>query len=247
MKPDGWHILTIKPGLPIRAVLFILLLTSPATTLRLVAEEAPAAPTDATQTESAPESPPPSEPPLPPDAPSPSETLSQPSDSTDPEQILEEALAAMDTAALELEGDTATDKAVREQELAVTLLQKLLSASQSSSSNPKPAASSQPPAPESESDQPSADSSSDPNGSTGRRSDDENSKESSENVAGPAQSGASSPAPNIRTNSVWGHLPPREQESLLRSLSDNFLPEYEAQIKRYYEALAEGRSGRGGR
>ena len=243
MKPDGWHILTIKPGLPIRAVLFILLLTSPATTLRLVAEEAPAAPTDATQTESAPESPPPSEPPLPPDAPSPSETLSQPSDSTDPEQILEEALAAMDTAALELEGDTATDKAVREQELAVTLLQKLLSASQSS----KPGASSQPPAPESESDQPSADSSSDPNGSTGRRSDDENSKESSENVAGPAQSGASSPAPNIRTNSVWGHLPPREQESLLRSLSDNFLPEYEAQIKRYYEALAEGRSGRGGR
>ena len=243
MNHHGWDILTIKPGLPIRAVLFILLLASPATTLRLVAEEAPAAPTDATQTESAPESPPPSESPLPPKTPSPPETQSQPEDSTDPEQILEDALAAMDTAALELEGDTATDKAVREQELAVTLLQKLLSASQSS----KPGASSQPPAPESESDQPSADSSSDPNGSTGRRSDDENSKESSENVAGPAQSGASSPAPNVRTNSVWGHLPPREQESLLRSLSDNFLPEYEAQIKRYYEALAEGRSGRGGR
>ncbi|RLS44028.1 MAG: hypothetical protein DWH81_01520 [Planctomycetota bacterium] len=247
MNPFGWHILTIKPGLPIRVVLFVLLLASLATTRRLVAEEAPAAPTDASQTESAPESPPASELPIPPKTTSPPETLSQPEDCTDPEQILEDALAAMDTAALELEGDSATDKAVREQEQAVTLLQKLLSASQSSSANPKPAASSQPPAPESESDQPSANTSSDPNGSTGRRSDDENSQESSENVAGPAQSGASALTPNIRSNSVWGHLPPREQESLLRSLSDNFLPEYEAQIKRYYEALAEGKSGRGGR
>jgi hypothetical protein len=40
---------------------------------------------------------------------------------------------------------------------------------------------------------------------------------------------------------AWGHLPPREQQQLQADFSAEFLPEYDEQIRRYYEALAEQR------
>lgn len=45
----------------------------------------------------------------------------------------------------------------------------------------------------------------------------------------------------VLTDAVWGHLPPRIREQLNRSISDRYLPEYEALVKRYYEALATRR------
>lgn len=158
------------------------------------------------------------------------------------EVLLEDALAAMDQAVLALDGDDPTTAAVQSQQLAVDRLKELLAAASqssasnnSSSKNKKPSSSPDASDPKS---QPAANSS-DPSGSGGRRADDQNSAESSENVAGPLTPGSGVLAPGTRGNSVWGHLPAREQESLLRSLSDTFLPEYEAQIRRYYEALAE--------
>jgi hypothetical protein len=38
--------------------------------------------------------------------------------------------------------------------------------------------------------------------------------------------------------SVWGHLPPKMQEELRRSFSEQFAPKDEDLIRRYYEALA---------
>lgn len=189
--------------------------------------------------------------PQPPAAPAdqPSEPEQQPAmdDPSDPEAILNAALDAMDQAAVDLENDSATSLAVQDQELAIKLIQKLLTASQSPSNSPKPEPSDQLPSSDGKQDQQSSGTNASSNGSKGRRADDENSQESSENVAGPSESGTSALVPKARTNSVWGHLPRREQESLLRSLSDHFIPEYETQIKRYYEALAEGKQSGGGR
>lgn len=245
------HVLLLLPTRRTRAtigaMLIAILFASPVTTQRLAAE-APAAPSvEDKLAETPPESAPVPDQPRPAEADPPAEPQPQPEPPTDPSQILEEALNAMDAAARELESDGPSPNVVPEQELAVQLLQKLLSAPQSSSSSqPQSAASPQPSAPNSESEQQPSESNTAPNGSGGRRADDENSQESSENVAGPTQSSSSTLAPKSRANSVWGHLPPRQQESLLRSLSDSFLPEYESQIKRYYEALAEGKNnGRG--
>lgn len=38
---------------------------------------------------------------------------------------------------------------------------------------------------------------------------------------------------------LWGHLPPRAREQLLQSYSDEFLPEYELEIEKYFQRLAE--------
>lgn len=45
---------------------------------------------------------------------------------------------------------------------------------------------------------------------------------------------------NLAT-AVWGHLPDRVREEMLQSYSEEFLPEYEELVERYYEALAEQR------
>ena len=159
------------------------------------------------------------------------------------EVLLDEALAAMESAVLELDGDEPTQAAVQSQQLAVDRLKELLeSASQSQSShnssqNTNSSSAHKPSDPKSQ--QPAESNSSDPNGSGGRRADDQNSAESSENVIGPTTPGSGVLAPGAKANSVWGHLPAREREALFRSLSDSFLPEYEAQIRRYYEAIAE--------
>ena len=159
------------------------------------------------------------------------------------EVLLDEALAAMESAVLELDGDEPTQAAVQSQQLAVDRLKELLeSASQSpsshnSSQNKNSSSAHKPSDPKAQ--QPLESSSSDPSGSGGRRADDQNSVESSENVTGPTTPGSGVLAPGAKANSVWGHLPAREREALFRSLSDSFLPEYEAQIRRYYEAIAE--------
>lgn len=239
MNAADWRLLFPRFKVTVGAFCVALWFASPAVPQRLAAE-APASPNGEDQpAERPPESAPAPDQPARPSA---SHTAEPP---TDPHQILEEAIAAMDIAAQELEGDGPSANVVSEQELAVQLLRKLLSAPQSSpNSQPQSAGSTPPPSPDDESSS-TAKSNAAPNGSGGRRADDENSAESSENVAGPTQADSSTLAPKTRTNSVWGHLPPRQQESLLRSLSDSFLPGYESQIKRYYEALAEGKNREG--
>lgn len=159
------------------------------------------------------------------------------------EKLLNSALAAMDQAVQELEGDNPTPAAVESQQLAVDRLQELLEAASQSQAGKSSSSKSSKPQSSDSSDpskqKPSPAGASDSNGSGSRRADDENSTESTENVAGPTMPGSGALSPGARTNSVWGHLPAREQEALFRSLSDSFLPEYEAQIRRYYEAIAE--------
>ncbi|QDT44381.1 hypothetical protein Pan241w_44900 [Gimesia alba] len=38
---------------------------------------------------------------------------------------------------------------------------------------------------------------------------------------------------------AWGHLPPAMRQKLLNVYTEKFLPQYEDQVRRYYEALAE--------
>ena len=38
---------------------------------------------------------------------------------------------------------------------------------------------------------------------------------------------------------LWGHLPPQIREQMLQSYSDEFLPQYELEIERYFRRLAE--------
>jgi len=38
---------------------------------------------------------------------------------------------------------------------------------------------------------------------------------------------------------LWGHLPPQVREQLLQSYSDEFLPQYELEIEKYFRRLAE--------
>jgi hypothetical protein len=40
----------------------------------------------------------------------------------------------------------------------------------------------------------------------------------------------------------WGHLPPHAREQMLQSNSDEFLPQYELDIERYYRRLSEEQS-----
>lgn len=164
----------------------------------------------------------------------------------DPLQLLDDALTSMDEAADELANDTATERAVEHQKHAVDQLKKLLEAAQKQQSSQQQQNSSQSSQRNSSNrDQQSRDrqngpQSSDSQGANGkRRQDDQNSKESSEGVEGATQSTDGPLGAGAKTNAVWGHLPPREQEALFRSLSDKFLPEYEAMIRKYYEALAE--------
>ncbi len=239
MTDTSWH----KFGRLHCVMLIVLWISFAERTSLVLAEESPAVIADTSENKPPVADPQPEipNPPAPQDQPPESSTRPAVDDTHDPERILNAALEAMDQAALELDRDSPTQQAVQDQELAVELLRKLLSTPQSSLNPPKPSSSDAP------SDQQPQGSNAESNGSNGRRTDDENSKESSENVVGPSEAGTSSLIPQARGNNVWGHLPRREQESLLRSLSDNFLPEYEAQIKRYYEALAEGSQGKGGR
>ena len=188
--------------------------------------------------------PPPDSPLIEPGAETPaSETETMSEEPSDAEALLDEALAAMDRAVQALDRDEPTPEAVQSQQLAVDRLKELLNAasqSQSSHNSSQGQNSSSSQEPSDPKNDPKAESnSSDPSGGGGRRADDQNSAESSENVEGPTLPGSGVLAPGAKANSVWGHLPPRDRESLFRSLSDSFLPEYEAQIRRYYEAIAE--------
>ena len=44
---------------------------------------------------------------------------------------------------------------------------------------------------------------------------------------------------NAYIKDAWGHLPPAMRQQLLNIYTEKFLPRYEEQVKRYYEALAE--------
>ena len=43
---------------------------------------------------------------------------------------------------------------------------------------------------------------------------------------------------------LWGHLPPQIREQMLQSYSDEFLPQYELEIERYFRRLAEEQANR---
>jgi hypothetical protein len=43
---------------------------------------------------------------------------------------------------------------------------------------------------------------------------------------------------------VWGHLPPKLREQLLNTYGEKMLPQYEQQIREYYQALAKSRANR---
>lgn len=75
-----------------------------------------------------------------------------------------------------------------------------------------------------------------------RRSDQENAAESQERTEGGIPTDAERKRQRqMLTDAVWGHLPPAVKEQLNRSFNDRYLPEYDAQIRRYYEALAARR------
>ena len=40
-------------------------------------------------------------------------------------------------------------------------------------------------------------------------------------------------------DAVWGHLPPQERNDLIRTYSESYLPEYEDQVRNYFEKLAK--------
>jgi hypothetical protein len=42
---------------------------------------------------------------------------------------------------------------------------------------------------------------------------------------------------------IWGQLPERQQEELLQPLSEEFLPEYAADIEEYFRTLANPSEG----
>lgn len=44
---------------------------------------------------------------------------------------------------------------------------------------------------------------------------------------------------NNYAKDAWGHLPPAMRQQLLNIYTEKFLPQYEDQVRRYYEALAE--------
>lgn len=62
-------------------------------------------------------------------------------------------------------------------------------------------------------------------------------------LAGAIEPGTQSNSPlRLRENladSVWGHLPPQERRDLIRTYSESFLPEYEEQVRAYFERLAK--------
>lgn len=44
------------------------------------------------------------------------------------------------------------------------------------------------------------------------------------------------------STAAWGHLPPKVREQMRSAFSEEYLPEYDALVRRYYEALARRRS-----
>ena len=45
---------------------------------------------------------------------------------------------------------------------------------------------------------------------------------------------------------AWGHLPPKVREQMRSAINEEFLPEYDELIRRYYEALATRRQNEPG-
>lgn len=160
-----------------------------------------------------------------------------------PEELLSEALHSMQNAASALEAIEGLSQAVVDQQRAVDRLKLLLSSSQNK--RRQSPASSQDQSQQPNSSEATSTSSANSAGSSEsgeghqRRQDDANVSESSEHVDGAVNEIDSHIISGSKMNSFWGHLPPRQREALFRSLSDHYLPEYEARIRRYYEALAE--------
>jgi len=124
-------------------------------------------------------------------------------------------------------------------------LEKLLRQSQKSrSKNPSPNNSNSPMTDKSDmpSEGESSENSAGGNPGERRRNDQENAAESQSRTKGGIPTDADRKNQRrVLTDSVWGHLPPRVREQLNRSFSDRYLPEYDALVKRYYEALATRR------
>jgi len=46
------------------------------------------------------------------------------------------------------------------------------------------------------------------------------------------------------STAAWGHLPPKLREQMRSAFSEEYIPEYDALVRRYYEALARRRASR---
>lgn len=164
-----------------------------------------------------------------------------PAETAPVQQELEAAAAAMDRAATALEAEQPDAIALREQQEAIDRLRMLLkAASQKSSKSPR--SSPLPPEKtpnESTSDDPGEHTSGEPQDRGGRRSENSQASESTENIAGPQGMTDGVLPAGVRATAVWGHLPQREQEAVMRTLTESLLPEYATQIQDYYRALAE--------
>jgi len=64
-------------------------------------------------------------------------------------------------------------------------------------------------------------------------------RQSSERKEDGLVTSGSLPDRNAYIKDAWGHLPPAMRQQLLNIYTEKFLPQYEDQVRRYYEALAE--------
>lgn len=64
-------------------------------------------------------------------------------------------------------------------------------------------------------------------------------RQSSERKEDGLVTSGSLPESNAYIKDAWGHLPPAMRQQLLNIYTEKFLPQYEDQVRRYYEALAE--------
>lgn len=144
-----------------------------------------------------------------------------------------------------LEQGFLNDKTTEAQQQIVADLEKLLRQSRQKNPSPQPPQSNSSSKPDqnpsgSQSDSPESEG----GGASGgqRRQDQKEAAESTERTQGGVPTDVDRKNQRrVLTDAVWGHLPPRVREQLNRSISDRYLPEYEALVKRYYEALATRR------
>jgi hypothetical protein len=158
------------------------------------------------------------------------------------ENPLEQIASEMRSVGQRLGAGQLDDETRAKQKQIVDALEKLLQSAQSQQQQPN--GSNQPMPDSGSQDGSGSDStgaSSTGDGASGgrRRNDQENAAESSARTEGGVPTDEERRSRRkMLTDAVWGHLPPRVREQLNRSISENYLPEYDQLVRRYYEALA---------
>src|SRR5690606_2340290 len=68
------------------------------------------------------------------------------------------------------------------------------------------------------------------------------SKESEERTARGKETDAERERRLGLSTAAWGHLPPKVREQMRSAFSEEYLPQYDALVRQYYEALARRRA-----